>query len=80
MRSFRCWGFFQIVGDTGIVVSPDNSQLLTEGWRQCLLADCKKLGVKARKHIENNFSVSQLAQRTFQAIQSIYDRKSIENV
>jgi len=54
----------RVVGDTGIVVPPNNPKALAEGWSQILTEDKKQAALQARLRIQNNFSVNQLAQRT----------------
>ncbi len=49
-----------IVGDTGVVVPPRDSQALAEAWRQLILLGKdgrKELGQKARKRIETYFDL-----------------------
>ena len=56
-----------IVGDTGIVVSPENPEALAAGWNSLLnltLIDRVALTEKSRKTIIENFSVRNLVQKT----------------
>ncbi|MCT7961880.1 glycosyltransferase [Laspinema sp. D1] len=49
-----------IVGDSGVVVEPNNPEALVAGWVSCWDADRNQLGCKARQRILENFSVSRL--------------------
>lgn len=60
-----------IVGNTGIVVPPQNPEALAAGWMSCLQKDRSKLGVKARSRIVEKFSVQQLVEQTQEAIESL---------
>ena len=57
-----------IVGETGIVVPPNQPEALVEGWKRCLERNGGEPGAQARSRIENNFSVMQLVQRTEAAL------------
>ena len=59
-----------IVGDTGIVVPPQDIESLAAAWKLCLTRDRKEMGRKARSRIVENFSVQQLADRTEKALLS----------
>ncbi|HAC66278.1 MAG TPA: group 1 glycosyl transferase [Cyanothece sp. UBA12306] len=53
-----------IVGDTGIVVPPQNPQALVSGWKYCLERDRKEIAIKSRERIRKNFTTNSLAQNT----------------
>jgi glycosyltransferase involved in cell wall biosynthesis len=57
-----------IVGETGIVVPPNQPEALVEGWKRCLERNGGEPGAQARSRIENNFSVMQLVERTEAAL------------
>lgn len=60
-----------IVGDTGIIVEPDNPEALAEGWQKLLNIGAEErhaLGLKARTRIEKQFSVDALTDRFLIAI------------
>ena len=54
----------KIVDVTGIVVSPRNPQALADGWGRLLEMGAearRKLGIAARKRIQDNYSLSMIA-------------------
>jgi len=54
----------RVVGNTGIVVPPDNPEALAAGWIKCMTEDNKETGTKTRLRIQNNFSLNQLVKHT----------------
>lgn len=56
-----------VVGETGIVVPPDNPEALAKGWEE-ILEDKNIKTKQARLRIVNNFSISHLVQRTEEAL------------
>ncbi len=55
-----------IVGETGLVVLPNDPQALADAWESILLMDPQqrlKLGLQARKRIEENFSIENIAKQ-----------------
>jgi glycosyltransferase involved in cell wall biosynthesis len=55
-----------MIGDTGISVPPKNPRALAEGWRQLLSMSPEErhaLGERARQRIQQNFNITQIAQR-----------------
>ncbi|MGL4882792.1 MAG: glycosyltransferase, partial [Waterburya sp.] len=65
-----------IVGDTGVVVSPKDSQALAEAWRKLILLGKdgrKNLGEKARKRIETYFDLDG-ANSFVRKYESIYEK------
>jgi glycosyltransferase involved in cell wall biosynthesis len=53
-----------IVGDTGVVVPPDNPKALAEGLLKCLNKENEETSIQARLRIEKNFSLKNLVERT----------------
>ena len=56
----------RIVGDTGIVVPPNDAQALSEAWNTLILAGEQKrreLGQMARTRMEENFSLQRIVQQ-----------------
>ena len=53
-----------LVGDTGFVCSPQDPQALASKVISCIEADRGSLGLKARRRIEENWSITQLSQNT----------------
>jgi glycosyltransferase involved in cell wall biosynthesis len=53
-----------IVGDTGFVSSSENPQALATNLISCIESDRAHLGLRARRRIEENWSVRQLAEET----------------
>lgn len=54
----------RVVGNTGIVVPPNNPEALAAGWIQCMSEDNNETGATPRLRIQNNFSLNRLAQHT----------------
>lgn len=55
-----------IVGDTGKIVPPGNSEALADAWIELISISPEKrteLGLKARRRIEENFSISKVIQQ-----------------
>lgn len=61
----------KIIGDTGILVKPDNSQELAEAWFQMINGDIKALGKRARQRTIENFSLEKLADDSEQALMGV---------
>jgi len=57
-----------IVGDTGIVVEPNNVEQLYQGLETIIKKDYKELGKKARKRVEENFSIEKMVEKTEEEI------------
>jgi len=57
-----------IVGNTGIVVEPNNVEQLYQGLEIIIKKDYKELGKKARKRIEENFSIEKMVEKTEEEI------------
>lgn len=57
-----------IVGDTGIVVPPQDPKALAEGWLSCLERDMTEMAQKARMRILENFSVKHLVHQTTEVL------------
>lgn len=53
-----------IVGDTGIVVEPNNIESLYNGLEKMIKSDIESLGKKARKRVEENFSIETMIKKT----------------
>jgi glycosyltransferase involved in cell wall biosynthesis len=70
----------KIVGDTGIVVKPGDSQGLAEAWFQMAGNDLKVLGQRARARIIENYSLEKLADHSEQALMDILNTKSTRNL
>lgn len=60
-----------IVGDTGVVVSPNNPEDLAKGWISCLNQERNELGCQARDRILENFSVKLLVSASQQAFEEL---------
>lgn len=63
-----------IVGNTGQVVPPQNSEALCAGWRKLIdmgVEARRDLGVRARKRIEELFSLDQIAQQYEQLYEEV---------
>jgi len=64
----------QIVGDTGVVVSPENPEALVQGWIKLLRMDKRErtqLGNKARQRIMTNYEIGKIVQRFEQFYQKL---------
>jgi glycosyltransferase involved in cell wall biosynthesis len=57
-----------IVGDTGVVVPPNNPKALADGLLKCLGKEKKETSIQARLRIEDNFSIKKLVERTESAL------------
>lgn len=57
-----------IVGETGVVVPPRNPEALKTGWKISLGRDKSEMALKARRRVEENFSVGRLVEQTEKAI------------
>ncbi len=53
-----------LVGDTGYVCSPQDPQALATSVISCVETDRRSLGLKARRRIEENWSIGRLSQST----------------
>lgn len=53
-----------IVGETGVVVPPNNPKALAEGLLKCLNKINRETSIQARFRIKKNFSLKQLVERT----------------
>lgn len=65
-----------IVDQTGVVVRPKNPDALAEAWTRILnLSDIEQatLGIKARKRIEQEFTLSRLTTKTEEALMNLID-------
>jgi len=58
----------RLVGDTGFVCSPQDPQALASKVISCIETDRRVLGLKARRRIEENWSIRQLSQNTERAL------------
>lgn len=65
-----------IVGDSGVVVEPNNPEALAAGWISCLSQDQHELGGKARERILENFSVNCLVSASKQAFEDLLMQQS----
>ena len=66
-----------IVGDTGVVVAPQDPEALAAGWVSCLQKDRTAMGMKARLRITENFSVPRLVEQTQAAILRIFNSDEV---
>lgn len=57
-----------IVGDTGIVVTPQSAESLVSGLEKMLQLDFKSLGQRGRERIINNFSICTMVHETQRVI------------
>ncbi len=57
-----------IVGETGVVVPPKNPEALAGGWSASLQRERNEATLKARRRVEENFSVGQMVEQTERAI------------
>ncbi len=57
-----------IIGDTGVVVPPNDPVALAAGWQTCMAHDHRTLGRRARERVENDFSVPHLVRKTEEAL------------
>jgi glycosyltransferase involved in cell wall biosynthesis len=60
-----------IVGDTGIVVPPQDPEALRAGLISCLQGDRSEMGKRARLRIQENWSVQRLAEQTESVILAV---------
>lgn len=60
-----------IVGDSGVVVEPNNPEALAAGWLLCLSQERHELGGQARERILENFSVNRLVSASQQAFEEL---------
>ncbi|WP_456432129.1 glycosyltransferase [Nitratifractor sp.] len=60
-----------IVGDTGIVVPPNDHKALSKGIEKMMQIDVSKLGKRARDRIKENFSIDKMIHRTERVIREI---------
>ena len=68
-----------IVGDTGAIIPPRDSQALREGWRHMLHLGGegrRALGRAARERIERHYSIEAIVRRYEQFYSSLQDRSS----
>jgi glycosyltransferase involved in cell wall biosynthesis len=63
-----------IVGDTGIVVPPQNPEALAAGWLSCLERNRGEMGLQARERIIHNFSLETLVDKTTETLLSVLKR------
>ncbi|MFP4581729.1 MAG: glycosyltransferase family 4 protein [Candidatus Sumerlaeia bacterium] len=66
-----------IVGDCGRIVAPENPEALAGGWRELLDMPHEariELGLRARKRIQERFSISIIASRYFDLYQEILQK------
>jgi glycosyltransferase involved in cell wall biosynthesis len=63
-----------IVGDTGIVVPPQNPEALAAGWLSCLERNRGEMGLQARDRIIHNFSLETLVHKTTETLLSVLKR------
>jgi glycosyltransferase involved in cell wall biosynthesis len=61
-----------IVGDTGIVIKPSSPEELKKAIKEMLNKDLTELGKKARKRIEENFSIEKMVEKTENIIIKVY--------
>jgi glycosyltransferase involved in cell wall biosynthesis len=55
-----------LIGDTGIIVPPRDPRALSDGWEKILgmsIRERQALGERARRRIQQNFSIEQITQR-----------------
>lgn len=67
-----------IVGDTGIVVEPKNSNGLMKGWQEILSMsnkEIKNLGERARHRIVNNFDISEITDKYLNLYRNLLNLK-----
>jgi glycosyltransferase involved in cell wall biosynthesis len=66
----------QIVGDTGLVVPPGDPAALAAAWEEVLrtpAAERRELGARARKRIEDNYSMKAIARRYEELYTRVYE-------
>ena len=64
----------RIVGDTGVVVAPEDAEALSQGWLKLLRMDSnqrRQLGGRARRRIVENFEIGKTVKRFEQFYQEI---------
>jgi glycosyltransferase involved in cell wall biosynthesis len=61
-----------LVGETGIVVPPNDPHALAAGWNQYLTKDNWEMAGKAQLRITENFTLKQLAERTESALTNCF--------
>ncbi|HEX8846546.1 MAG TPA: glycosyltransferase [Pyrinomonadaceae bacterium] len=66
-----------IVGDTGVIVEPEDPEALAEGLISCLRQGMEELGAKARSRVRENWSVGKLAEKTESAILRLKSRGAL---
>jgi glycosyltransferase involved in cell wall biosynthesis len=66
-----------IVGDTGVIVEPQNPEALAEGLLSCLRQGMKELGAKARSRVTEKWGVRSLALKTETAIIQLKLRETL---
>jgi glycosyltransferase involved in cell wall biosynthesis len=63
-----------VVGDTGVVVPPQNPDALADGWKRMLARledEGDQLGQKARSRVVHEFNRDMLAKRTSEALENV---------
>ncbi len=63
-----------LVGDTGIVVPPNNPVALAQAWEKMLSLDLEELGRRARERIVKNFSVERMVDNTVKVFEEVLGR------